>query len=213
MSSGIYKRTKPVWNKGKKCPNIGIALKGKKFTEEHKRNISNATRKLQNKICVICKKEFRPRIKNRKYCCKNCYKKREISKETRKKMSETHKDLFIGEKNPNWNGGITKNIEYQKLKNKEYRIKNHKKILFRNKLRKVKLRQKEIMGSHTFGEWENLKIQYNHTCPCCGKKEPEIKLTEDHIIPIIKGGSNNIENIQPLCGHCNSVKHIKIIKY
>lgn len=79
--------------------------------------------------------------------------------------------------------------------------------------RRRKYRKKQAGGNHTFGEWELLKKQYNYTCPCCGKKEPEIKLTEDHIIPICKGGSDNIENIQPLCLKCNMAKHTKIIKY
>ena len=66
---------------------------------------------------------------------------------------------------------------------------------------------------HTFGEWELLRKQYNYTCPCCEKSEPEIKLTRDHIIPLSKGGSNLIENIQPLCLKCNLHKMTKCIKY
>jgi len=68
-------------------------------------------------------------------------------------------------------------------------------------------------GLHTFFEWENLKAQYNWTCPCCHKSEPDVILTEDHIIPVSKGGSNNIENIQPLCRSCNSRKHTEIVKF
>lgn len=78
-------------------------------------------------------------------------------------------------------------------------------------------RRKRLIKSsgtfHSLGEWENLKAQYNWTCPCCKKYEPQIKLTKDHIIPISRGGSNNIENIQPLCRPCNSRKNIKTIRY
>lgn len=65
-------------------------------------------------------------------------------------------------------------------------------------------------GRHSEGEWETVKAQYNWTCPRCGKSEPEIKLTEDHIIALSKGGSDNIENIQPLCAPCNASKGNRI---
>ena len=69
------------------------------------------------------------------------------------------------------------------------------------------------VGTHTIGEWELLKKQYGYTCPCCGKSGPSIKLTEDHIVPLSKGGSNYIENIQPLCKSCNSKKHTQTVVY
>ena len=96
----------------------------------------------------------------------------------------------------NYKEGISKTREYHN---------------FYNRIRKS--RKRGASGSFTLGEWETLKAQYNWTCPSCKRSEPKIKLTQDHIIPISRGGSNNVENIQPLCGSCNSRKFTEVIKY
>lgn len=46
----------------------------------------------------------------------------------------------------------------------------------------------------------------NYQCKGCGKTENEAQLTIDHIIPLAKGGSNDISNLQTLCFQCNRKK-------
>ena len=68
-------------------------------------------------------------------------------------------------------------------------------------------------GSFTAGEWNMLCELYDHACLACGKREPDIKLTADHVVPVSKGGDSYITNIQPLCFSCNSRKHDRFIDY
>jgi 5-methylcytosine-specific restriction endonuclease McrA len=90
---------------------------------------------------------------------------------------------------------------------------NYKPYLDDDRKRVRRERIKIYGGSHSIGEWEHLKALYNWTCPKCWRKEPQIKLTRDHIVAVSKGGSDNIENIQPLCVSCNSKKSTRAIRY
>lgn len=121
------------------------------------------------------------------------------SDETKKNWSISRKGKYTGKDSSQWKGGVTNDKVHRSW--------------VKNRRNSVVKRLKLSGSSHTYGEWETLKAQYNFTCPCCNKREPEIKLTEDHIIPLSKGGGDNIENIQPLCRSCNCKKHTKIIKY
>jgi hypothetical protein len=43
-------------------------------------------------------------------------------------------------------------------------------------------------------------------CQICGKILTKDTVTIDHIVPVINGGTNAIENLQPLCRSCNGKK-------
>lgn len=49
-------------------------------------------------------------------------------------------------------------------------------------------------------------------CQLCGRELSIENVTIDHIVPISKGGTNAIENLQPLCFRCNCSKHDRPMK-
>lgn len=129
--------------------------------------------------------------KKRHFCSMACY-----SKFRSDKMNFTEQNSYKG---------VRQEGESKQVYHINYCKTNRSKI---NHLKSVRYaRQKGSEGSHTLSEWEDLKAKNNFICVKCSQKK---KLTKDHIIPISKGGSNFIKNIQPLCRNCNSKKHNKI---
>lgn len=76
-------------------------------------------------------------------------------------------------------------------------------------------------GSFTAQQWVDLRNLYGNQCLCCHRTEAELTvvgllLVPDHVLPIAKGGTNNISNIQPLCHGkegCNNSKGTKCLDY
>lgn len=112
--------------------------------------------------------------------------------EAKRKNSDAHR----GSKSPTWKGGITF-------------AKNYKRF---NKMKYLN-RKYNSPCRHSKVEWEELKLKYNFMCLCCKQQEPFVKLTEDHIIPLSTGGTDGIENIQPLCQSCNSRKWTSVTDF
>jgi 5-methylcytosine-specific restriction endonuclease McrA len=114
------------------------------------------------------------------------------------------------------------NVDRRRVTNKTWReenlerIKEVKKVwLAANKLRtrvyteNRRARKLANGGSHTPEQIEELYAKQRRRCTACGKSirnHYEI----DHIIPITRGGSNDISNIQLLCLPCNRSKHNKL---
>lgn len=65
-------------------------------------------------------------------------------------------------------------------------------------------------GSHTKNEWLAILNRFGRRCLRCGSTE---RITKDHVKPLARGGSDNADNLQPLCQRCNSWKHTKTIDF
>lgn len=66
-------------------------------------------------------------------------------------------------------------------------------------------------GRHTKGQWQALLARTGHRCLCCGATG--VKLVKDHIRPRSRGGTDDIDNLQPLCMPCNARKGARWIDY
>lgn len=92
-------------------------------------------------------------------------------------------------------------------RNKDWRENNKEKWSVINRLQQHKRR---ALGAINSTEWIAKVALLKNECQACFKTEPEVKITIDHITPVSKGGTNHIDNLQPLCMTCNQKKHTKI---
>ncbi len=202
------RRKMSLAKKGKKKPPRSLAHREKlrsmmikKWSEAEfrEKNIRQHSRKQIEVMCLECGQVLRRAkcyiglYEGQKYFCNRECRGRWMSKNLR------------GKNGLHWEG------KDWKIAIKKWRKENMERILYLN-LRRRALRE-NAEGNHSFEEWIALKKYYKNKCLCCGKTELEVMLTQDHITPLIKEGTDYIENIQPLCQSCNCKKYTKIIDY
>lgn len=163
------------------------------------------------KICLICKKGFfvfPGRIKIAKYCSNKCD---GLSKRNGFDRDKYRKEYYIKNKKKIIQKSVEwgrKNKKLRKIAKDKWRAKNRELTNHLSKRRQAK--KAGAVGNYSLEEWHKICERFNHKCVCCKKKKI---LTRDHIIPVSKGGSDYISNIQPLCLSCNSKKSSKTIDY
>lgn len=65
-------------------------------------------------------------------------------------------------------------------------------------------------GSHQFtsADWLRLQRRHNFCCVYCGERR---RLTMDHVVPLVRGGTHSIGNILPACLSCNCRKQGRFV--
>lgn len=66
-------------------------------------------------------------------------------------------------------------------------------------------------GTHSREEWDALLVACNDCCVRC--KTSGKRLVKDHITHVYMGGSDSIDNIQPLCSLCNGGKGMEMVDW
>lgn len=165
---------------------------------------------VKTKICTSCGVEqslddyySRKDRPSRRSQCKLCDKKRAKKwySKTENKDKSIKRVLNWKKKNPEKN--LFLSLAYQRKHPEKVRINNHNHEALK----------KSNGGKIIYSDWVKLKNKYGNICLKCKKKDGEVKLTMDHVIPLKLGGLNVIENIQPLCFSCNASKGAKEIDY
>lgn len=97
-----------------------------------------------------------------------------------------------------------RNPEKRKAAKDKWRAKNKERTNFLT--RRYIYRKKHAKGFHTFEEFK--AILDGRMCLYCDTKVAD---TIDHVLPLSRGGTNEVTNLLPVCRSCNSKKYTKTL--
>jgi len=122
---------------------------------------------------------------------------RKFSDKWKRNLSLSHKGKNIGSNNHLWKGGITKNKkEYQRICNVNRRCLN---------LKVGYMKRKTVQLVYEV----NIRKYGTLTCEYCSGDLDFGNDSIDHKTPLIRGGTNEFENLFVSCRLCNSRKNRK----
>lgn len=74
------------------------------------------------------------------------------------------------------------------------------------------------IGGEGGARWRDVVLYFAGRCCACGAigtpdRHHTLAMTKDHIVPRSQGGTKEVYNLQPLCGHCNRDKGDTVVDY
>lgn len=185
----------------------------------------------ETKVCTRCKTEqpIDNFCKDKKskdghfYYCKQCRREYHLSHQSER--NEYARQFYWA----NWERERAKNREYQiehseyiSAKNRAYQQTHKERENERGRARRQanpwlhriakankSATKVSAEGRFTVDEFKALCDAKGWVCSYCGKQLTEQTVSPDHIIPLTRGGSNYIANINPSCRFCNRTKQNK----
>lgn len=153
-----------------------------------------------NSYCLQCKKDNTRRWRegNKEHLLEYA---RTYREKNRQRIRDRHRGY-----SRQW---YRKNREGLAEKNRRWQKQNPEKVAAISS--RYRARKMGSDGNFTTEEFRRLCEKYGNRCLCCGRDD--VALHADHVVPLTRGGRNDISNIQPLCKSCNSAKATRIIDY
>lgn len=219
----------------KTCSKCGIE---KPINDFYKRSRSEGKYRADCKICnnEMSKKYYKDNSekiaeRHKEWRIENPGYREEYRKTNKEKILESDRKYYLNNKEKisqykkEWNKANPKkdiayskkhyknNKEYYKEKNKQWRKENPGKIReYRQKQRGLK---QKLAHNLPASKWNEIMLDFDCKCAYCGISEEEHlekhkqTLSQEHFIPLSKGGEYTHNNIIPSCRSCNNSKRSK----
>lgn len=129
---------------------------------------------------------------------------KKYNKNNQEKVSNYHKNYRITNLEISLENGrkyYEEHSEKRKAYARKYKTENPEKCSILGQKRRAK--KLLLLSTFTNEQWEKAKSYFENKCCYCGR---ELPLTQEHWIPVSKGGNYDALNIIPACKHCNSSK-------
>ena len=124
------------------------------------------------------------------------------SRQQRRRIAAKHRVKRVDRINDYMRGYYQRTKAERQRRHKEWCQKNPESV--RQYAATTRARKRKVPGNLTYAEWHQILETFDGCCAYC--LQPSVSLTQDHVIPLSRGGEHSLANVVPACRRCNGVK-------